>query len=114
MELIQEPERQIGLETGNPNTFKSFDEFFEAFEKQLKYFIDIKIKGNLIIERLWAEYLPAPFISILIDDCIKTGKDYNSGGARYNSSYIQGVGMGTITDCLSSIKYNVFDRKNLQ
>jgi len=68
--------------------------------------------GNLIIERMWAKYLPAPFLSILVDDCITRGTDYNSGGARYNTSYIQGVGMGTITDSLSSIKYNVFDKKN--
>jgi len=103
----------IGLKTGDPSKFKSYDELFEAFKRQLNHFIDIKIKGNLVIERLWAEYLPAPFLSILVDDCIKNGKDYNAGGARYNSSYIQGVGMGTITDCLSSIRYNVFDEKKL-
>jgi len=103
--------KKLGLETGDPRNFNTFSKLMIAFEKQLKHFIDIKIKGNLIIERLWGKYLPAPFISILIDDCIKQGKDYNNGGARYNSSYIQGVGMGTITDSLSSIKYNVFDRK---
>ncbi len=103
---------QIGLQTGDPESFKSFDELYSAFEKQLNHFIDIKIKGNVIIERIYAEYMPAPFLSILIDDCIKQGKDYNSGGARYNSSYIQGVGLGTITDSLSAIKYNVFDKKN--
>ena len=103
--------KKIGIETGDPNSFKTYDEFFNAFKKQLNHFIDIKIKGNLIIEKLWAEILPAPFLSILIDDCIKNGKDYNAGGARYNTSYIQGVGMGTITDCLSSIKHNVFDMK---
>ncbi|MCX6174802.1 MAG: glycyl radical protein [Ignavibacteriales bacterium] len=105
-------EEQIGLQTGNPESFKSFDELYSAFEKQLNHFIDIKIKGNIIIERIYAEYMPAPFLSILIDDCIKKGKDYNAGGARYNSSYIQGVGIGTITDSLSSIKFNVFDNKN--
>ena len=105
-------EKQIGLQTGNPESFKSFDELYSAFEKQLNHFIDIKIKGNIIIERIYSEYMPAPFLSILIDDCIKTGKDYNAGGARYNSSYIQGVGIGTITDSLSAIKFNVFDKKN--
>jgi formate C-acetyltransferase len=105
-------EKLIGIQTGDPNNFNSFDELYDAFEKQLNHFIDIKIKGNVIIERIYAEYMPAPFMSILIDDCIKKGKDYNAGGARYNSSYIQGVGLGTITDSLSSIKYNVFDRKN--
>jgi len=105
-------EKQIGLQTGNPESFKSFDELYSAFEKQLNHFIDIKIKGNVIIEQIYAEYMPSPFLSILIDDCIKKGKDYNSGGARYNSSYIQGVGMGSVTDSLSSIKFNVFDKKN--
>jgi len=105
--------KQIGIKSGNPNDFKSFDDFFAAFESQLEYFIDVKIKGNRIIERLWAEYLPAPFMSILIDDCIKTGRDYNDGGARYNSSYIQGVGLGSITDSMTAIMYHVFDQKTL-
>ena len=105
--------KKIGLETGDPIRFTSFNKLFEAFEKQLKFFIDIKITGNNIIERLWAEYLPTPFLSLLIDDCIKTGKDYHDGGARYNTSYIQGVGLGTMTDILTSIKYNVFDKKQV-
>jgi formate C-acetyltransferase len=106
--------KQIGIKTGNALKFRSYNELFEAFKKQLNHFIDIKIKGNIVVEKLWAEFLPAPFLSILIDDCIKNGKDYNTGGARYNTSYIQGVGMGTITDCLSSIKYNVFDKKRFR
>ena len=106
-----ETNKKIGIETGDPTDFKTFDELFEAFKQQLNYFIDIKIKGNIIIERLWATYLPAPFMSLLIDDCILKGKDYNNGGARYNSSYIQGVGMGTITDSLAAIKYQVFEKK---
>ncbi len=106
--------KKIGIKTGNPLDFNSYDDLFNAYIKQLNYFIDIKIKGNIIIERLYARYLPAPFMSILIDDCIKKGKDYNDGGARYNSSYIQGVGIGSITDCLASIKYNVFDKKKIK
>ncbi len=105
--------KQIGIKTGEPDSFNSFEEFYQAFHKQLKFFVDVKIKGNCIIERLWAKYLPSPFMSILIDDCIKEGQDYNNGGARYNSSYIQGVGMGTITDSLSAIKYHVFDNNKL-
>lgn len=103
----------IGIETGDPLEFKSLDQLLEAFKKQLNYFVDIKIRGNNVIEKLYAEYMPAPFMSVVIDDCIKNAKDYNAGGARYNSRYIQGVGIGTITDCLSSIKYNVFDEKRL-
>ena len=105
--------KEIGLKTGDPGSFGSFEELYNAFEKQVNYFIDIKIKGNVIIERMWADYLPAPFLSILVDDCIKNGMDYNNGGARYNSSYIQGVGTGTITDSLTAIKYHVFDKKDM-
>jgi len=104
--------KRIGLQTGEPTAFTNFDQLYRAFEKQLNHFVDIKIKGNRIIERLYAQYLPAPFLSILIDDCIATGKDYNDGGARYNNSYIQGVGMGSMTDNLSVLKFHVFEHKH--
>ncbi|MFH1852790.1 MAG: trans-4-hydroxy-L-proline dehydratase [Candidatus Neomarinimicrobiota bacterium] len=104
---------QLGPRTGEPATFRTFDQLYTAFEKQLRHFIDVKIKGNRVIERLWAKYLPAPFLSLLIDDCIATGRDYNAGGARYNSSYIQGVGLGTLTDSLAAIRYHVYDQKKL-
>lgn len=104
--------KQLGLQTGNPENFKTFDELFEAYKKQLNHFIDIKIRGNIIIERLYADYMPAPFMSMLIDDCISKGKDYNSGGARYNTSYVQGVGLGSLTNSLTALKSQVFDNKN--
>ena len=105
--------KQIGLTTGDPNSFNNFDQLYDAFETQLNHFIDIKIKGNNIIERIYARYMPSPFLSLLIDDCVSNGKDYNAGGARYNTSYIQGVGMGSISDNLASLKYNVYDKGNL-
>lgn len=105
--------QKIGMETGNPADFSSFEDLFEAFRKQLRYFMDIKIAGNNIIERLYAEYVPAPFLSLLIDDCIAKGKDYHEGGARYNTTYVQGVGMGTMTDSLTALKYHAFDKRTL-
>jgi formate C-acetyltransferase len=105
--------KNIGLATGEPSSFATFGALFAAFEKQVGYFADIKIKGSNLVERLYADCMPAPYLSLLIDDCIAKGKDYHDGGARYNTSYIQGVGMGTITDCLASIKYNVFEDKKV-
>ena len=105
--------KKLGIETGDPLTFKSFAELIEAFKKQLHHFINIKIKGNHLIEKLYAQYMPSPFLSITVSDCIKKGKDYNAGGARYNTNYIQGVGIGSITDSLSSIKCHVFDQKDI-
>jgi len=104
--------KRIGLETGDPTAFKTFDELFEAFRKQIRHFVDIKVRGSNVIEKLYATYLPAPFLSVLIDDCVKNGKDYHAGGARYNTNYIQGVGVGTITDILSAIRHNVYDNKH--
>jgi pyruvate formate-lyase len=105
--------QQLGLETGDPKEFSSYEELFAAFKKQLHYFIDIKVKGSNIIERLYAAYMPSPFLSIVISDCIAKAKDYNDGGARYNSNYIQGVGLGSLTDTLSGIRCHVFDQKDL-
>jgi formate C-acetyltransferase len=105
--------RRIGPATGNPEEFESFEELFEAYRTQLRHFIDVKIRGNNVIERLYARYMPAPFLSLLTDDCIAAGKDYHDGGARYNTNYIQGVGLGTMTDALSAIKVHVFDEGTL-
>lgn len=105
--------RRIGLPTGDPKDFDTFDELLDAFKKQLHHFIDVKIGGNNVIERLYADHLPVPFLSIMISDCISKGKDYNDGGARYNTSYIQGVGLGTLTDSLAAIKHQIFDRKEM-
>ena len=106
-------QKQLGLKTGDPAAFATFEELFAAFEKQVNHFINIKIAGNHIIETLYAKYMPCPFLSVVIDDCISNALDYNAGGARYNTRYIQGVGIGTLTDSLSSIKYNVFDNNNI-
>jgi pyruvate formate-lyase/glycerol dehydratase family glycyl radical enzyme len=105
--------KRIGLETGDPTAFRTFDELFEAFRKQIRHFVDIKVRGSNVIEKLYATYLPAPFLSVLVDDCVKTGKDYHAGGARYNTNYIQGVGVGTITDVLSAVRWNVYDNAHV-
>ena len=105
--------KQIGVESGDPGSFASMEELRAAFNKQLQHFIDIKIRGNNIIERIFTQHLPAPFLSLLIDDCIANGKDYNAGGARYNTSYIQGVGLGSITDMFSALEQHVFVKASI-
>jgi formate C-acetyltransferase len=102
---------RMGLHTGDPREFNTFEDLFSAFESQLLHFVDIKVRGNQVIERIYARHMPAPFLSLLIDDCIASGEDYHDGGARYNTSYIQGVGLGTITDALTAIRYHVYDQR---
>jgi trans-4-hydroxy-L-proline dehydratase len=103
-----------GIETGHVSGFLCFEDLVGAFKLQVNYFADIKIRGNNIIEKTFAGWLPVPFLSLLVEDCIPNGKDYNSGGARYNTSYIQGVGLGSITDMLTSIRYNIYDEKKMK
>ena len=106
--------KQVGIQTGNAASFDTFDQVIEAYKSQLKYFLDLKVQGNNVIERLYANFLPSPFMSVLVDDCIKRGKDYHDGGPRYNPTYIQGVGVGTLTDALAALKYHVYDKKNIE
>jgi formate C-acetyltransferase len=106
--------RQLGLRTGGPEGFAGFDDLFAAFRRQMRHFIDVKIAGNQVIERMYATMMPAPFLSVITDDCIRKGRDYNAGGARYNNTYIQFVGIGSLTDSLSAVKDLVFDRKAMR
>ncbi len=106
-------QQQLGPKTGDPDSFGSFEELMTAFQAQINFFADVKMEGNKIIEHLFATSLPVPFLSLLIEDCIANGKDYNAGGARYNSSYIQGVGLGSVTDSLTALRYHVYDKKNI-
>jgi len=106
-------EKQIGPHTGDPRDFSTFGQVMAAWRAQLSHFIDLKVRGNAIFERMYAQYAPAPYLSLLIDDCIAKGVDYNAGGARYNTSYIQGVGTGTLTDSLSAIRHLVFENETV-
>ena len=103
--------KKLGLETGDPRSFKTFEELYEAWHKQMVYFVNLKLSVNNYIERMFSLYAPATFLSLYIDDCIEKGKDYYSGGARYNTTYIQCTGLGTITDCFTTLKKHVFEDK---
>ena len=96
--------KQLGLRTGEADSFESFEDLFAAWRKQFRHCLDIKLCGNRIIERLYAQLMPAPFLSVLTDDCVKRGRDYNAGGARYNNTYVQFVGLGSLTDSFSALR----------
>ncbi len=103
--------KKIGIETGDPRTFTSYEQLYDAWHKQMVYFVNMKLGVNNYIERMFSLYAPATYLSLYIDDCIKKGKDYYDGGARYNTQYIQCTGLGTITDSFAVIKKQVFEDK---
>jgi formate C-acetyltransferase len=106
-------ERMVGIPTGDPRGFETFDQLLGAFERQLRHLVDVKIRGNNVIERMFASCMPAPFLSLVTDDCIANGRDYNAGGARYNTRYIMPTGPGTLADSLAALSFHVFDRRDV-
>ena len=105
--------QQVGPQTGDPTGFRDFGALYAAFNRQLAYITDLKIRVNNYIERMYANYAPAPFLSVVIQDCIANGRDYYNGGPRYNTNYIQCCGIGTVTDSLSAVKKHVFEEKDV-
>jgi formate C-acetyltransferase len=97
--------RQLGPQTGAADTFRDFEALFAAYRAQFRHFLEIKLRCNQLIERMYATQMPAPFLSVLTDDCIQRGRDYNAGGARYNNTYVQFVGLGSLTDSLSGLQH---------
>ena len=99
----------VGIATGDPRNFTDFEELYQAFVKQVQFVVDQKMRVSNYIDRMFAKYAPAPFLSVVIDDCISKGRDYYDGGPRYNTSYIQCCGLATVADSLSAIKKHVYE-----
>jgi pyruvate formate-lyase/glycerol dehydratase family glycyl radical enzyme len=105
--------KKVGPATGDPRAFETFEALYAAFERQLNFIVDLKIRVNNYIERMFAAHAPAPFLSAVIQDCVANGRDYYDGGPRYNTNYIQCCGIGTVTDSLSALKKHVFEERSL-
>lgn len=102
---------RVGIETGDPCEFSSYEELYAAFVRQLNYIVELKIRVSNYIDRMFAKYAPAPFLSVVIEDCISKGRDYYDAGPRYNTNYIQCTGLGTVTDSLSTLKRHIFEEQ---
>ncbi len=105
--------KRLSINTGSLETFKTFDEVAQSFDKQMKYWCDLLISCINKIDYAQQRLKPLPYLSLLIDDCVEVGKDITAGGAHYNHSGPQGVGLGTTADSLSVIKQIVFDEKRV-
>ena len=104
---------QLSIDTGSLETFTSFDEVLESFDKQMKYWCDSMISTINKLDYCHQRMKPLPYLSLLVDDCIAKGQDVSCGGARYNHSGPQAVGIGTTADSLAAIKQLVFDEKRV-
>ena len=105
--------RQLGPHTGSLADFTDFSQVKESFEKQMKYWTDICVSAIEIVDNVHQKLKPLPYLSLLIDDCIEKGKDVSCGGARYNHTGPQAIGLGTVADGLSTIRQLIFDEKRI-
>lgn len=104
---------QIGLRTGDPTAFQSFEAFFQAYLEQLRYMIELATEANNLFGEAHQLVRPTPLLSSLIADAVENGKDLSEGGARYNSSGIGNVGLVDVVDSLMTIKQLVFDERRI-
>ena len=103
----------IGIETGDVTKMKTFEEFYDAYKKQMKYCIELLVNADNAIDVAHMERCPLPYLSSMVDDCIKRGKSVQEGGAIYNFTGPQGFGVANMADSLYAIKRLVFDEKKV-
>ena len=106
-------QKKIGLETGDPRLFTSFDAFKKAYAAQLSHMMQNFSAATDVFERVMAELLPTPFESSLIKDCIARGKSREDGGARFNFRTVIGAGPADAGDSLAALRKLVFDEKKI-
>ena len=106
--LTNEP---IGLDLGSIETYESFEDLENAFQKQIDYFIEKMMKAEIVVEKAHQDCLPTAFLSTVIDSCLEKGVDVTRGGAKYNLSGIQMIQIANLADSLAAIKELVYDEK---
>ena len=104
---------QISVQTGDVTEMKSFDEFYDAYKKQMEYFISLLVNADNAIDVAHAERCPLPFLSCMVDDCLKRGKSVQEGGAVYNFTGPQGFGIANMADSLYAIRKLVYEDKKV-
>lgn len=102
---------QVGLRTGDVGEFDTFEKFFDAYKKQMKYMISLLVNADNAIDMAHAERCPLPYLSSMVEDCIGRGKTPEQGGAVYNFTGPQGFGIANIADSLYAIKTLVYEQK---
>ncbi len=104
---------QISIRTGDVAEMKTFEEFYNAYKEQMKYNIGLLVNADNAIDVAHAERCPLPFLSCMVDDCIKRGKSVQEGGAVYNFTGPQGFGVANMADALYAVKKLVYDEKKI-
>ena len=103
----------VGIPTGDVTQMNTFEEFFDAYKKQMEYCISLLVNADNAIDVAHAERCPLPFLSCMVDDCLKKGKSVQEGGAVYNFTGPQGFGIANMADGLFAVRQLVYDEKKI-
>jgi pyruvate formate-lyase/glycerol dehydratase family glycyl radical enzyme len=107
-------QKQVSIQTGDPRQFGSFDQFWEAFERQFRHMIRAHLSASIKVEYLHARYNPTPYLSSLTRGCLESGRDKTKGGAAYNlAASFRAVGLADVADSLIAVKKMVFEEKQV-
>jgi formate C-acetyltransferase len=102
---------RLGADTPDPSTMTNMNQVLDAFRGQVEFMVKRMVADLKVMERGNRDYHPTPLSSMLVDGCIETGKDVTAGGALYNSSGVQGVGLADVADSLAALENVVFIQK---
>ena len=106
--------KRCSVETGDPRDFKTFEEFYEAIKTHIRYFVDVVVSGNQLLDYLSMNYRTVPVLSLGYHDCMLRGIDYSNGGAKYNcGGGVITVGQADIINSIAAVKYLIYDEKKL-
>ena len=105
--------KQIGVKTGDPRTFKTYDEFLEAVKKQLVESLRLLTNAGNMADTIRAKYQPTPYLSAFMDKCAENGKDVNEGGTVWNFNTVEGMGIATLADSVAAVKKMVYDENKI-
>jgi formate C-acetyltransferase len=110
-DITTKPGEQVGPETGNPENFRTWEEFFNAWKDQIKFIIKHTVDINNLCEELRGGFIHTPYLSSMVRGCIEQGLDVTNGGPELRFVTIEGVGFATTVDSLLSIKKLVYEDK---
>lgn len=105
--------KQLGLKTGNPEDFKTFDDLFNAVRSQMQFMLKHQVINAMVVDFVQRENTPHLFLSSLIDGCIDNGKDMTWGGSKWGATPILMAGLATASNSLTAVKHQVFDMKKM-
>ncbi len=98
-----------GIESGDPSAFKNFEDLWDAYDRQVRHFINQMVRGMEVLDKTIAETVPSPFASSMVEGCLEKGLDLTRGGALYNSTGVQFMGFANVVDSLYAVKKAVFE-----